>query len=137
MGVHLGIATMKSQTETIGQAILCIENEPELVQSLRHVLRHLPYRLICANNRTQALEILQDIRPVLILANTINTVASNIRLLDALRKHGLDRVPIIKISDNDPYELDGSYSIHRPFNNQQILNVIEKVLRETTNDRPA
>lgn len=126
---------MKSQTETYQKVILCVGGQPEAFQALRDILRHLPYRILCAVSGAQTLAVLGTIKPDLILADMQTPRLGGFELIKMLKKHGLDRVPLVTITDDnlprsepEYYEGGTNYHISKPFDNLQILNIVDHLI---------
>ena len=126
---------MTSQTETYQKVILCVDGEPEAFNALRQILRHLPYRILCAASGAQTLSVISRIKPDLILADLQTPRLGKSELVKMLKKRGLDRVPLVTITDENShrpepecYEGGTSYHINKPFDNLQILNIVDHLI---------
>jgi len=67
--------------------ILIVDDEPDLVQTLRDRLEMNGYDIVTANNGKEGLEKAVQERPNIILLDVIMPVMDGLEMLEALRKH--------------------------------------------------
>ncbi|MHC4158777.1 MAG: response regulator transcription factor [Planctomycetota bacterium] len=67
--------------------ILIVDDEPDLVQTLRDRLEMNGYDIITANNGKEGLEKAVEERPNIVLLDVIMPVMDGLEMLEALRKH--------------------------------------------------
>lgn len=85
--------------------ILIVDDEPDALQLFRRMLTSLArdYRILLARDGQEALAILQECRPQVILLDLIMPNMDGFQLLQLRRQHpGLSEIPVVIISARDP-----------------------------------
>lgn len=85
--------------------ILIVDDEPDALQLFRRMLTSLArdYRILLARDGQEALAILQECRPQVILLDLVMPNMDGFQLLQLRRQHpGLSEIPVVIISARDP-----------------------------------
>ncbi|MFT5369136.1 MAG: CheY-like chemotaxis protein [Candidatus Latescibacterota bacterium] len=80
-----------------GKTILVIEDDPSIMTSITHVLRHNRFKAVTANVWTEALDALAESEPDLILLDLVMPNIDGVKLLQFLRESG-SATPVIIVS---------------------------------------
>lgn len=80
-----------------GKTILVIEDDPSIMTSITHVLRHNRFKTLTANVWTEALDALEEGQPDLILLDLVMPNIDGVKLLQYLREAGIS-TPVIIVS---------------------------------------
>lgn len=121
--------------------ILVVDDDPDLLQSLRVLLESYDYQVVMAPNAAAAIAAVTERAPDLVLTDIYMPDADGFELINALRQHNLT-VPVIAMSgggrvggyDNLSVatHLGAAAVIDKPFSNASLIETIERVLA----DRP-
>jgi DNA-binding NtrC family response regulator len=116
---------------------LVVDDDPDLLQSLRVLLEAYDYRVIMAANAAAAITAVREQAPDLVLTDIYMPDADGFELINTLRKHNLT-VPVIAMSgggrvggyDNLSIatHLGAAAVIDKPFSNASLIDTIERVL---------
>lgn len=120
--------------------ILVIDDEPELVQLIRIFLMRAGFEVASANNGQQALEILDDVRPDLIICDMVMPGLDGVATVKALRSDPKwQDIPIIMLSargQSSDVELALSSGandyITKPFRGSDVVKTVQSYLSEST-----
>ena len=121
--------------------ILVVDDDPDLLQSLRVLLESYDYQVVMAPNAAAAIAAVTERAPDLVLTDIYMPDADGFELINALRQHNLT-VPVIAMSgggrvggyDNLSVatHLGAAAVIDKPFSNASLIETIGRVLA----DRP-
>lgn len=122
-------------------SILYIEDDPEMIDLVTLILNRRGYQVKGAHGGRQGLDILQDLRPDIILLDLMMPdldgwdVYHQIKAMDEIsntpviiitaKAQAIDRVLGLHIAKVDDY-------ISKPFRPQELVDSIERVLNRTT-----
>ena len=132
---------MESDNVTHGmkKTILCVDDEPAILSSLTRLLRPLPYRVITANDGIKALEMVNQEKPDLVISDVKMPRMDGYDFLKQLRAKGLQELPVVLLTGVDDlargYQEGCVYYITKPYKNDYLLNIIEYVIGEPTEER--
>ena len=91
------------------KAVLLINDEPDFLEAVSAVLAAEGYPVVTAANAVEALEHLQDMQPVLIVAEFRLPDADGFQFLVQLRERGLyEDVPKLILSTEEPAVIEAS-----------------------------
>lgn len=121
--------------------ILCIEDEPDMIDLIRLILRRKGYEILGANSGPEALALLERERVDLILLDLMMPEMDGWEVYQRLRANdktadipvivvtaksqNIDRVLGLHIAKVDDY-------ITKPFTPQELIQAVERVLGEQT-----
>jgi len=130
--------------ERPASTILVVDDDPDLLQSLRVLLEAYEYSVIMAPNAAAAIAAVGDNKPDLVLTDIYMPDADGFELINALRHAGLT-VPVVAMSgggrvgnyDNLAIatHLGAAAVIDKPFSNASLIDTIERVLAEQKGNR--
>lgn len=126
---HLSSAKDHSTAKTI----LVVEDDENIGEFIVEAfIQETPYQALLATNGSQALKIVQNVKPnVLLLDNNLPDM-KGIELYDRLHvAKTLANVPVLLMSANVPvHEVKkrNLYCLHKPFELNDLLETIEKLL---------
>jgi DNA-binding response OmpR family regulator len=122
------------------KSILCVEDEPEMIDLIRLILGRRGFEVKGANGGVEGLKVAHDDKPDLILLDLMmpdmdgwqvyqqlkaDEITKDIPVIVVTAKaQSIDRVLALHIAKVDDY-------IAKPFSPQELLNSVEKVLQKT------
>lgn len=128
---------MSQAEQTNGKRVVCIEDEPEMIDLVRLILGRRGFEVTGANGGLEGLEIVERERPDLVLLDLMMPdmdgweVYQRIKSDEALREipvivvtakaQSIDKVLGLHIAKVDDY-------ITKPFGPQELLESVEKIL---------
>ncbi len=120
----------------VGQVpILAVDDEPQVLWLLRNILSEHGYRLFGAGSPDEAMRLLEEERPHLVLLDLMLPGASGFELMDRVRE--VSEAPIIFLSANDQEEnvvkalsMGADDYVIKPFSTTELLARIESSLRK-------
>lgn len=114
-----------------------VDDDPDLLQSLRVLLEAYDYTVIMAANAAAAIAAVKERRPDVVLTDIYMPDADGFELINTLREHNLT-VPVVAMSgggrvgnyDNLSIatHLGAAAVIDKPFSNASLIDTIERVL---------
>jgi DNA-binding NtrC family response regulator len=117
--------------------VLVVDDDPDLLQSLRVLLEAYDYTVIMAANAAAAIAAVKERRPDVVLTDIYMPDADGFELINTLREHNLT-VPVVAMSgggrvgnyDNLAIatHLGAAAVIDKPFSNASLIDTIERVL---------
>ena len=117
--------------------VLVVDDDPDLLQSLRVLLEAYDYGVIMAPNAAAAIAAVAERKPDLVLTDIYMPDADGFELINALRHAGV-MVPVVAMSgggrvgnyDNLAIatHLGAAAVIDKPFSNTSLIDTIERVL---------
>ncbi len=118
--------------------ILCIDDEPELVQQLKTMLDLTHYTVISAHNVTEGLELTTVLQPRLVILDLILPGISGLTYLERLAEDPtLSRIPVIVVSQADrrmaqaAFEFPMVIGYHpKPLDRAWLLSNLQKIEQE-------
>jgi DNA-binding NtrC family response regulator len=123
--------------ETPDATVLVVDDDPDLLQSLRVLLEAYDYTVIMAGNAAAAIAAVSQRKPDIVLTDIYMPDADGFELINALRQHSHD-VPVVAMSgggrvggyDNLSVatHLGAAAVIDKPFSNSSLIETIERVL---------
>jgi DNA-binding NtrC family response regulator len=123
--------------ERPARKILVVDDDPDLLQSLRVLLEAYDYHVIMAANAAAAITGVAEQQPDLVLTDIYMPDADGFELINALRERNLT-VPVVAMSgggraggyDNLSIatHLGAAAVIDKPFSNASLIETIERVL---------
>jgi DNA-binding NtrC family response regulator len=130
--------------ERPASTILVVDDDPDLLQSLRVLLESYDYQVIMAPNAAAAIAAVTEQTPDLVLTDIYMPDADGFELINALRQRNVT-VPVVAMSGGGRV---GSYDnlsiathlgaaavIDKPFSNTSLIDTIERVLTEQGGER--
>jgi len=118
------------------KTILILDDEKVVRQVLRAMLEGRGYLTLEASEGGEALRLLTEARPDLILVDLTMPGMSGIEFVEALRKQVKMPAPFIILTGTDPAEIEkvsealGAISfLQKPFSRHELLEKIESVLK--------
>jgi DNA-binding NtrC family response regulator len=126
-----------SEQERPPATILVVDDDPDLLQSLRVLLETYDYSVIVAPNAAAAITAVSERQPDLVLTDIYMPDADGFELINALRQRNLT-VPVVAMSGGTragSYDnlaiathLGAAAVIDKPFSNANLIDTIERVL---------
>jgi DNA-binding response OmpR family regulator len=108
-------------------AVLVVEDEADIRETLRDILEMEGYRVRCAENGQEALTVLSEMRPKLILLDLMMPVMSGYELLQRLRESSdLSTIPVTVVSAiADRSAVHDAPILQKPLDLDALLNVVD------------
>jgi two-component system alkaline phosphatase synthesis response regulator PhoP len=130
----LGLFKLKKKSATI----LVVDDEPDLVSTIKTRLEWRKFSVETASNGRQGLELAEQIKPDLILLDCNMPEMSGLQMLERLRQNKkLRKVPVIMLTavcDDNDITAAGALGITdyitKPFDFSQLLAKISRILDE-------
>jgi CheY-like chemotaxis protein len=134
-GESRGQASGASAAGREGVTLLCVDDEKEVLEYLRHTLTEEGYRVVHADSREEAAALAEKDRPDLICMNLTVSGDDGYRFMESLRADPrLRRVPVIVISADREQARALSNRVRcflsRPFDAGDRLTEIRSLFRE-------
>jgi len=120
------------------KTILILDDEEVVRRVLRVMLEGQGYRVLEASEGAQALRLLGEERPDLILVDLTMPGMSGIKFVETLRKQVKMPAPFIILTGTDPSEIEieklsdglgASSFLQKPFSKEELLQKVESVLK--------
>lgn len=110
-------------------AVLVVEDEQDIRETLRDILEMEGYRVRCACNGKEALDALAEMpRPLLILLDLMMPVMSGYELLQALRANDdLASIPVTVVSAVGDRLAEGTAVLRKPVDLETLLHAVDAV----------
>lgn len=128
---------MTGETNTAGPRILCIEDEPGMVDLLRLILESAGYTFLSAKDGLEGLELMRREHPDLILLDLmLPRVGGAEVLIQKKQDPAIQDIPVIAVTAmSSPFDqimwkrrTEIQDYITKPFMRKQLLSSIERVL---------
>jgi DNA-binding NtrC family response regulator len=123
--------------ERADATVLVVDDDPDLLQSLRVLLEAYDFTVIMAPNAAAAIAAVSERQPDVVLTDIYMPDADGFELINALREHNAT-VPVVAMSgggrvggyDNLSVatHLGAAAVIDKPFSNASLIETIERVL---------
>jgi DNA-binding response OmpR family regulator len=109
-------------------AVLVVEDETDIRETLRDVLEMEGYRVCCAANGQEALDALAEMRPKLILLDLMMPVMSGYELLQRLRESAdLSSIPVTVVSAiADRVAISDTMILRKPVDLDVLLHIVDE-----------
>ena len=119
--------------------VLVVDDEIHIVQVVAIKLRNNGFDVITCENGAQALKIVSNAKPDVIVTDFQMPVMTGLELVENLRKQpDTAKIPVIMltargfaIEDRQKEELNISACLSKPFSPRELLQSVEEVLKET------
>ncbi|HEY6541678.1 MAG TPA: response regulator [Ktedonobacteraceae bacterium] len=122
-----------SNTQTATKSILLVEDDAAIAELLVQIIvQETPYRVLFVPDGLQALDMVKNIRPNLLLLDYWLPVIHGIELYDRLSAiKGMEQIPTIMLSVNPPMQEIKKRQItclRKPFDVDQLLHTIQSMM---------
>ena len=115
--------------------ILVVDDTPANIQILTGILKEKGYQLSIATNGKQALQVLEKVRPDLILLDVMMPELDGFETCKQIKKTpGLDNIPIIFLTSKTDstdivsgFEIGAADYVGKPFNTNELLARIKPI----------
>ena len=123
---------MKKKPETV--KVLLIDDEPELLEVMKDLLEEQKFQMFCASGGLNGIQLNEQQDPDLILLDLRMPGMDGIETLRSIREQD-EKVRVIILTGygcpdtiRDAADLDVSEYLSKPFENEDLINVIERTL---------
>ena len=123
--------------------LLIVDDEENLRSMLAAALRHHGFEVTAAGNGRDALALLRDVEPDLVVLDVMMPDLDGFEVCRRMRADG-DRTPVVFLTARDDTEdkvrgltLGGDDYLHKPFSLDELVARIDAVLRRTAESRRA
>lgn len=135
------IQPMQTKGKTL-QTILLIDDEPDILEFLQYNLEKEGYKVFTANNGLVGVEMVQKVRPELVLVDVMMPVMDGIEACYTIRKDTSIQQPIIAFltsraedySQVAGFEAGADDYISKPIRPRLLVSKVESLLRRLRND---
>jgi two-component system, OmpR family, response regulator VicR len=117
--------------------VVCIEDEPEMIDLVRLILSRKGFEVIGANDGQQGLELVEKLRPDLVLLDLMMPDMDGWEVYQRMKANtAIHRIPVIIVTAK-AQSIDRMLGLHiakvddyitKPFGPTELLNSIERVL---------
>ncbi len=123
------IKTIIDKVDGTERRILVVDDEQEVLSSLKEILEHEGYSVDIATNGIDALDKLSRINFSIVLSDIRMPAMDGIEFAEILKNHPqLKRIPIILFSGYyDSFESCADYFLEKPIESESLLIVISKI----------
>ena len=120
-------------TQTIIKTVLLVEDDTAIAELLVQIFaQETPYQVFCVPDGPQALEVVENIKPNLLLLDYLLPTIHGIELYDRLSAmQGLEQIPTIMLSVNPPLQEIKKRKIaymKKPFDVGQLLQMLQAMM---------
>ncbi len=113
------------------KTILIVEDELSIVRMLATILREEEYAVIVAADGVEALELLRDNRPDMILSDMMMPVMGGVELIRRLRADPVTAaIPILSVSGDWQLAVGADAALAKPYQHAELLEVAESLLQK-------
>lgn len=120
----------------MSRTILVVDDDPDTLQLLQSILAAQGFAVVTARNGPEALEVVNQQTPALVLLDVMMPQMNGYEVLERLKsKHATSQVPVILVTartqDDDVmtgYQHGADYYITKPYTAKQLLFGVELVL---------
>jgi two-component system, chemotaxis family, chemotaxis protein CheY len=122
------IASSPNMRRKAAASVLVVEDEPDIRETLRDILEMEGYRVRCAANGKEALDVLAEMKPKLILLDLMMPVMSGYELLQRLRESDdLAKIPVTVVSAvGDRATVRNASILKKPFDLDVLLHLVDQ-----------
>ncbi len=134
---------MKQVSETISdgrKVILCIDDDPNILATLKRTLRKLPYDVVTAVSPWQGVKLAVVMKPDLVLLDITMPGLNGKQVFEGLREM-LSDLPVVFITGEqepemamDAYEMGAAHYIRKPFDNEHLRDVVEFLIGDVSDE---
>ena len=112
-------------------SVLVVDDEMDIRETIRDILEIEGYHVCCAANGKEALDVLSEVRPGLILLDLMMPVMSGYELLQELRERDdLSGIPVTVVSAiGDRAVVRGAEVLKKPVDLDALLHVVDERCR--------
>jgi DNA-binding response OmpR family regulator len=135
---------MPPQPRQYQKTILLVDDDPEIIESMRTVLEGLGHRVLVARDGNAGLVVAEREQPDLIVLDMMMPKKSGFLVLERLRTRPEGLVPTIMITGNEGSRhrayaefLGVKDYIRKPFAMEKLVRSVDKVLAEAAATPPA
>jgi CheY-like chemotaxis protein len=119
------------------KTVLVVDDEFDMVGTLRAILEGEGYRVEACSDGRQAIDRVKSSRPDLILMDVMMPVMSGFEALRAMRHTpGLDAVPVVLMSSAAPgvrrQDYDWQAFLSKPFSLESLVRTVERLIGAAT-----
>lgn len=135
--------TAAKKAETTSRRILVVDDDPEIVESIRMALQARGYEVLVARDGNQGLAMAERESPDLVILDMMMPKRSGFLVLERLRRNQQDDriLPVIMITANEGSRhkayaemLSVSDYIRKPFAMDRLLESVKRALGEDANE---
>jgi CheY-like chemotaxis protein len=123
---------MECSTTSSGRPVLVVDDEDVIRDTLAEILEAQGYPVQTASNGAEALEVIQEVRPSIVVTDVHMPRMDGVQLVEQLRERGYDP-PIVVVtgtmrSVHDVLQvMEVDECILKPFDINQLLDAIERL----------
>ena len=137
----MGAETMKNDTTRTQKVVLCVDDDPGMRSALTRLLNPLGHRVFTAADGARAVQMAEEREPDLVLLDLMMPGMDGYEVLRRLRELGMAETPVVMLTGKDSgddmmsgYQEGAVYYITKPFKNEYVLNVVEYLIGDLTDD---
>ena len=129
------VATVPAAAKKAGKRILLVDDDPEIVESMRTVLESRGYEILVARDGNQGLVMAEGEEPDLVVLDMMMPKRSGFLVLEKLRRSRPDPMRVIMITANEGSRhkayaemLGVDDYIRKPFAMDRLLDSVDRLL---------
>jgi CheY-like chemotaxis protein len=112
--------------------ILVVDDQPHMLRFLRFLLERAGYQSLQARSRSEALRLIEEEHPDLLLVNGESSQENSVADLDLLRKEGSRLIPMIIMSARPPArgscQGEADVVLSKPFSPSKLMGDIRRLV---------
>ncbi|QDV64199.1 response regulator transcription factor [Crateriforma conspicua] len=123
--------------ESSGKRILIVDDDAEIIESVRYALEGEGYEVVIARDGNQGLAVAEQENPDLMILDMMMPKRSGFLVLEKLRRMRDDPLPVVMITGNEGHrhqayaELLGvSEYIRKPFPMDRLIDAVNNLLNQ-------
>jgi DNA-binding response OmpR family regulator len=124
-----------TQTAAPGKRVLLVDDDPEIIESIRYALESRGYQIFIARDGNQGLAMAERENPDLVILDMMMPKRSGFLVLEKLRRNGQTPVKVIMITANEGSRhkayaemLGVDDYIRKPFAMEKLVDAVERLL---------
>jgi len=126
---------MEQEGNPTGKTILCVDDDAGMRSALSRLLKPLGHRMLLAGSGEEAIRMVREHRPDLILLDVMMPGMSGYEVLRRLREANTPETPVIMLTVKGSgdavmkgYQEGCVYYIIKPFQNESVTNAVQYLI---------
>lgn len=93
--------TLEPEMVATGPHVLLVDDDPEIIESMRYALEGAGFRVSVARDGNQGLAMIETVTPDLLVLDMMMPKRSGFLVLEALRRQGVEKLRVIMVTANE------------------------------------
>ena len=126
---------MEQEGNPTGKTILCVDDDASMRSALSRLLKPLGHRMLLAGSGEEAIRMVREHRPDLILLDVMMPGMSGYEVLRRLREANTPETPVVMLTAKGSedavmkgYQEGCVYYMTKPFRNESVMNAVQYLI---------